>query len=54
MNCPMPAMDDFDPARTLRAKGLEIPIVALVAKALRGEAELCYQESMDDYLPKPS
>ena len=54
----MPRMDGYQLARTIREeagrRGLSpIPIVALTASALKGEAERCLAAGMDDYLAKP-
>lgn len=52
----MPEMDGYELAASVRAKeksGSHIPIVALTATALQGEAERCRAAGMDDYLSKP-
>lgn len=52
----MPNMDGYDLARTIRmgeGDGRRMPIVALTANAVRGEAERCRAAGMDDYLSKP-
>ena len=56
-DCHMPEMDGFDLARTIRAEeqesGRHLPIVAITANAMKGEAERCIAAGMDDYLAKP-
>ena len=57
-DCYMPEMDGYELARALReherVKGTaRLPIVALTAATLQGEAERCFAAGMDDYLPKP-
>jgi PAS domain S-box-containing protein len=55
----MPEMDGYELARAIRreeaqrAPGTRLPIVALTANALRGEAERARALGMDDYLTKP-
>ncbi|MGO8831629.1 MAG: ATP-binding protein [Roseiarcus sp.] len=55
-DCNMPEMDGFELTRRLRASaadGARIPIVALSANAMEGEARRCLDAGMDDYLCKP-
>ncbi|MEI6557213.1 MAG: response regulator [Rhodospirillaceae bacterium] len=56
-DCFMPRLDGYALARRLRAgeavAGGHLPIVALTAAALSGEADKCYAAGMDDYLAKP-
>jgi two-component system sensor histidine kinase/response regulator len=52
----MPEMDGYELAAAIRADeeaGSHLPIVALTANALTGEAEHCYAAGMDGYLCKP-
>jgi PAS domain S-box-containing protein len=64
MDCQMPVMDGYDATRAIRAweagqeAGLApgqaaIPIVALTANALVGDAQICLAAGMNDHLAKP-
>jgi signal transduction histidine kinase/DNA-binding response OmpR family regulator/HAMP domain-containing protein len=57
-DCFMPEMDGYELAQAVRERerlsaSTRMPIVALTAATLRGEAERCFAAGMDDYLPKP-
>ena len=57
-DCHMPRLDGFGLSEKIRGIELKegrkrLPIIAITANALIGEAERCYAAGMDDYLSKP-
>ncbi len=59
-DCHMPKMDGFQLTRGIRAAespddpAMRVPIIAITANAMKGEAERCLAAGMDDYLTKPT
>ena len=59
MDCQMPVMDGYEATRQIRqweqvsGQTQRLPIVALTANALVGDADVCIESGMDDHLAKP-
>ena len=57
MDVQMPHMDGMEATATIRdaerAHGVHVPIVAMTAHAMKGDAERCLEAGMDGYVAKP-
>ena len=49
----MPRMDGLQLTRALRERGLNVPILAITAMALRGDAERCLEAGCNAHIKKP-
>jgi len=53
MDVQMPGIDGFETTREIRARGLDLPVVALTARVLPTDEARCRAAGMDAFLPKP-
>ena len=53
MDIVMPGVDGYQATAMIRQHNEQVPIVAMTAKALKEDREICLASGMDDYITKP-
>ena len=53
MDIQLPKMNGYEVTKRIRSLDQNVPIIAITARALKGEREKCLEAGMNDYHPKP-
>jgi osomolarity two-component system sensor histidine kinase TcsA len=53
MDINLPVLDGVGATKKIRSMNLGLPIIAMTANALKGDAETYLSKGMDAYIPKP-
>ncbi|MCK5564313.1 MAG: response regulator, partial [Planctomycetes bacterium] len=53
MDIQMPKMNGYEATEAIRKTDSDIPVVAITANAMKGDAEKCFNAGCTEYLPKP-
>lgn len=53
MDIQMPIMDGYETLHAMQSQGINVPVVALTANAMKGDREKCLRAGFTTYLQKP-